>query len=162
MYNKNDIEIDNTDWLTYSMHEFKLLRHLTILFQENNTIDLIDQIDLDKILEDINKSTLNPILLFKRPPTKFPSAKLNPNIAIFLKLINDICKLLLKKRSPQNLTADENQVLDDLCKNKLIVIKASDKGGNVVVMENYHYRAMCQKILDNRSWYKSISARQIQ
>lgn len=48
------------------MREFKALRDLTILFHENNTIDLIDQIDFDKILDDINKSTLNPILLFKK------------------------------------------------------------------------------------------------
>ena len=102
MYNKNNTEIDTTDWSTYKMREFKALRDLTILFQENNTIDLIGQIDLDTILEDINKSTLNPISLFKKPSTKFPTSNLYPNVAIFLQAtVNDICKLHIEKFCPR-------------------------------------------------------------
>lgn len=38
-YAKNDIEIDTTDWFKYTMREFKALLDLTLVFQENNTID---------------------------------------------------------------------------------------------------------------------------
>lgn len=112
MYAKNESDIDITDWSAYSMKEFKALRDLTLLFQKNNTIDLIDQIDLDKILEDINKSTLNLITSFKKPSKKFPSPNINPNVSIFLKqTIRDICKLPLKKINPINLTVEENKAL---------------------------------------------------
>lgn len=30
----------------------------------------------------------------------------------------------------------------------------ADKGGNVVLVDTYQYKAMCPKILDNRSWYR--------
>lgn len=52
MYTKNKAVIDNTDWSSYSMREFKALRDITILFEENNTVDLTDQIDLDALLEE--------------------------------------------------------------------------------------------------------------
>lgn len=129
----------------------------SLLFQENSTIYLIDQIDLNKILEDINKSTLNPTTFFKKLLTKFPPPNINPNVAIFLKqTIRDICKLPLKKNNPTNLTVKENKALDNLHKNKSIIIKASDKGGNVFIMKNSHYKCMCLRILNISSWYKSI------
>lgn len=139
------------------MKEFRALRDLTLLFQENNTIDLIDQIDLDTILEDINKPTLNPTTLFKKSSSKFPSLNINPNAAIFLKqTIRDICRLPLKKNNSSNLTAEEYKALENLRKDKSIIIKASDKGGNVVIMNNFHYKLTCLKILNNSLWYKSI------
>lgn len=57
------------------MREFKALRDLTLLFQESNTSDLIDQLDLDKLFEEVNKSTQNPTSLFKKPSMKFPSVR---------------------------------------------------------------------------------------
>lgn len=38
-----------------------------------------------------------------------------------------------------------------------IIIKPSDKGGNIVVMSEVQNIGMCYKILKNRSWYKQIS-----
>lgn len=141
----------------YSMREFKALRDLTLLFEENNTVDLIDQIDLDVLLDDVNKSTQNPITMFKRPSTKFPPLNINAHVAIFLKqTIRDICKLPRTKSNPQNLTFEENQALASLCNNVTIVIKPSDKGGNVVLVDNQDYISMCQQILDNKDWYRNI------
>lgn len=65
-YEKSNIDIDTTDWSKYSMGEFKALRDLTLLFLESNTNDLIDQSDLDKLFEEVNKSTQNLITLFKK------------------------------------------------------------------------------------------------
>lgn len=133
-----------TDWSQCSMKEFKALRDLTLLFQENTTIDLINQIDLDKIFDEINKSTLNSITLFKKQSTKFSPININPNVAMFLKqTIRDVCQLPLRKNAPSNLNEAENQALRSLGENKSITIKASDKGGNIVVMDNAQYKQMC-------------------
>lgn len=43
-----------------------------------------------------------------------------------------------------------------MCNNASIVIKPSDKGGNVVLMDNQFYKSMCRKILNNKDWYRSI------
>lgn len=141
------------------MKECKALRDLTLLYQENNTVDLIDQIDLDALLQEADKSISNPTLMFKKASTTFPSSSINPNVAVFLKqTIHDICKLSQSKFKPRNLSYDENQVLHHLTKNSKIVIKPSDRGGNVVVMNNDDYTSMCLNILENREWYRQISA----
>lgn len=37
-----------------------------------------------------------------------------------------------------------------------IIIKPSDKGGNVVVMDKNAYISMCYKILENQDWYQQV------
>lgn len=69
---KNESEVDTTDWSDFSMKEFKALWDFTLLFQENNTIDLIDQIDLDQVLEESDITVTNPVLAFKKSSSKFP------------------------------------------------------------------------------------------
>lgn len=123
--------------------------------------------DLDVLLDDVNKSTHNPITLFKKPSTKFPpSAHESECRDLFktnkTKTLRDICKLPHTKTSSQNLTIDENEALELLCNNVTIVIKPSDKGGNVVLMDNQDYLRMCQRILDNKDWYRSIPAKLIE
>lgn len=48
--------------------------------------------------------------------------------------------------------------LESLRNNESIVIKLSDKGGNVH-MENHFYKSMCLKILNNKDWYRPIPAK---
>lgn len=43
----------------------------------------------------------------------------------------------------------------------MIMIKPSDKGGNIVVMDNNQYLNTCNKILSNRKWYSRISSTKI-
>lgn len=158
MYVQNNIETDTTDWSQDSMREFKALRDLTLLFQENNTVDLIDQIDLDELLKDIIHTKFHQYV--QKAITKFPPLNTNPSIMTFLKqTIRDICKLPRKKNNLQNLTIEENKALESLCNNVAIVIKPSDKAGNVVLMDNQDYKSMCQKILKNKDWYRSIPVR---
>lgn len=96
----SNTDIDTTDWSEYSMHEFKALQNLTLLFQESNTSDLIDQLDLDKLFEEVNKTTQNPITLFKKPSTKFLPLNTSPSVAMFLKQTKDICRLSCRKNNP--------------------------------------------------------------
>lgn len=55
------------------------------------------------------------------------------------------------------LSRDQLKSLKNLKTYEHLVIKASDKGSNVVVMEKEFYRSMCMSILENRDWYKNIS-----
>lgn len=48
------------------------LKELTLLYEENNTIDLIDQIDLDALLRGVDPPSYNPATMFKKASTKFP------------------------------------------------------------------------------------------
>lgn len=158
LHEKGNSDEDTVDWSTYSMREFKAPRDLTLLYQENNTFDLIDQIDLDTLLNDVGKSTQNPTTMFTKASTKFPPSNTNPNVTIFLKqTIWNICKLPRTKCNPHNLTSEENKALNSLSKNIRIVVKPFDKGGNVVIMDNQDYILMCLNILNNKDWYKQIS-----
>lgn len=97
-YAKNESEVDTTDWSELSMKEFKALWDLTLLFQENNTIDLINQIDLHRILEESDTTATNPTLAFKKSSYKFPPSNSNLNVSFFLKqMIRDLYKLPLNK-----------------------------------------------------------------
>lgn len=94
--------------------------------------------------------------MFKLSSTKFFPLNTNTSVAIFLKqTMRDICKLSRTKCNPQ-LTPEENEALKSLCKNVTIVVKPSDKGGNVVIMDNQDYILMCKKILNNTDGYKNI------
>lgn len=55
-----------------------------------------------------------------------------------------------------NLTDLDRQALISLTSQHQLTIKPSDKGGNIVVMNNDQYSTMCMKILSNKDWYKLI------
>ncbi|XP_077339255.1 uncharacterized protein LOC143983433 [Lithobates pipiens] len=163
LHAKNTTDTDITDWSRFSMREFKALRDLTLLYEENNTVYLIDQIDLEALLETADEPTRRIQHNFKKPSGKFPPLSLNSNIDIFVKLVaRDICKLSYRKSDPDNLNKEEAKALDMLTKNVNITTKPSDKGGNVVLMDNSDYVRMCQDILDNKEWYKVIPSKLIQ
>lgn len=65
-------------------------------------------------------------------------------------------RMPLTKCNPNNLTFEEN-AQNFLRKNSSIVVKPSDKGGNVVIMDNQDYVLMCLNILNNKNWYKKKS-----
>lgn len=48
------------------------------------------------------------------------------------------------------------EAISDLKNNHQLVIKQSDKGGNIVVMDTSHYEYMVMDILNNREWYRPI------
>ncbi|CAJ0945100.1 unnamed protein product [Ranitomeya imitator] len=55
-----------------------------------------------------------------------------------------------------NLTAKEREALDTLRKNDQLIIKPSDKGGNLVLMDHPEYRTMCTTILQDRTTYEVL------
>ncbi|CAJ0964821.1 unnamed protein product [Ranitomeya imitator] len=55
-----------------------------------------------------------------------------------------------------NLTNVEREALEALKGNDQVIIKASDKGGNLVIMDHKVYREMCYNILQDRSTYEIL------
>lgn len=60
-----------------------------------------------------------------------------------------------------NLTPSQQKALTNLIANTTLVIKPSDKGDNIVVMDMEQYQCMCMKLLLNKKWYKPISTARI-
>lgn len=58
--------------------------------------------------------------------------------------------------SASNLSKNLKQALHNLSFNKNIVIKPSDKGGNLVIMDTDQYERMCYDIILNKTWYRSV------
>lgn len=63
----------------------------------------------------------------------------------------------MRRDQPKNLSNSQFKVLQSLTSYDHLVIKASDKGGNVVILDRAHYKEMCLRLLNNKTWYKQIS-----
>ena len=57
----------------------------------------------------------------------------------------------------QNLTVEEKNSLKALSLNESIIIKPSDKGGSIVVMDKALYIAECDRQLSDRNYYSEVS-----
>lgn len=56
-----------------------------------------------------------------------------------------------------NLTSTQRAALNQMKERQDIIIKPSDKVGNLVKQTTEDYMAMCYRILENPSWYRRIS-----
>lgn len=54
------------------------------------------------------------------------------------------------------MTSEQTKALNELRNLSDVVIKASDKGGNIVLMDSCYYEKMCFDILRNADWYRPI------
>lgn len=98
----------------------------------------------------------------KKSSDKFPALGLNPNVLAFVRLTtNEIKNIKIKQNTSCNLSVLEHQTLQNLSSNSTITIKPSDKGGNIVVLDNEQYIQMCMKILNNRIWYSPVTTTKI-
>lgn len=71
-------------------------------------------------------------------------------------MTNEIEKLKLSVPLTHNLTKPQRQALKQLQTYAHLTFKLLDKGGNVVVLDNFQYKHMCLKLLNNPTWYKSV------
>ncbi|CAJ0951695.1 unnamed protein product, partial [Ranitomeya imitator] len=87
------------------------------------------------------------------PPTNDLSA-----VDVFVNLVtNEIMQLdKIKKRSVHNFTKAEMKSLCELEKDHDRIIKPSDKGGNVVVMDVPQYKEMCYALLNADMGYERL------
>ncbi|CAJ0929381.1 unnamed protein product, partial [Ranitomeya imitator] len=77
------------------------------------------------------------------------------NIDIFLRVVEDDLKKIgrLNGDTSPNLNSEEWEALEKLEKNDQIIVKSSDKGGNLVILDHQRYVGMCRSILDDRETY---------
>lgn len=140
--------------------EGQALDQLISLLEENDQADLIDRIDLPKTLEMVEKQSENPKTknsTLRKKSAFCPARSTNSNAAAFLNLVNrELDKLKIQTKNPTNLSANEAPALKQLSDNSSITIKASDKGGNVVILDNEKYIDMCNQILKNPNWYRRM------
>lgn len=66
-------------------------------------------------------------------------------------------KMVIPKQSVTNVSPALQQALVNLQLYDHLVITQSDKGGNLVIIDQNFYRDMCLSILNNPYWYQNIS-----
>lgn len=149
----------------FKLQELIALDNLIALLDENESPDLIDQIDLEQLLGRFDQSDLPqpPVQTFKKKSDKFPALNTNSNVLAFVKLThNEIRKINITSKKQHNLSPKEREALKSLASNSTITIKPSDKGGNIVILDNDQYVAICNNILSNQQWYCKISSSKIE
>lgn len=158
-----------------SIRECMVLRDFTLLYEESHPIetsdtselddslDLIDWIDLESLLADTKTSDTSPnSSSLKNKSSKFPSVHSNPNISSFVKCVTKTIEGIPHCGvAGSNLSTKHLEALSNLQNNLSLVIKPVDKGGNTVVMDQSDYCRMCMDILNNRDWYSPISETQL-
>lgn len=94
---------------------------------------------------------------YKPRSTTFPALQGNPNVWAFTQQVtNKIRKTKWKGLTQSNLTLAQKEALRSLQQETRVTIKPSDKGGNLVVMDNSQYESMVMKLLQNFEWYRKI------
>ncbi|XP_073448827.1 uncharacterized protein [Aquarana catesbeiana] len=108
--------------------------------------------------------TATPIvpLKFKAKSQKFPNLQTCPAVWAFLKqTTKQIEGMQFPKRTINNLSLAQQSALKNLMEKEDLVIKPSDKGGNVVLMNREDYINMCLHILNNQEWYQQVPAQKL-
>lgn len=78
---------------------------------------------------------------------------------VFLDLVpEDLQKVNWVANTIDNLSPDECQALKELQDAERLVIKPSDKGGNVVILSTEKYESEVQRLLSDNSTYKSLNS----
>ncbi|XP_073460898.1 uncharacterized protein [Aquarana catesbeiana] len=139
--------------------EIQALDNLVALLDENeleNPLTQENTHDPDRNM-DVIPTPHTQVCTLKNKSTLYPSPSSNPNAAAFLKLVStDINRMKNFPHPYSNFSRDERLALEALSRNHDVVIKPSDKGGNVVVMDSAQYTEMCMDILQNHEWYRPI------
>lgn len=71
----------------YSKKDFRMLKILNELLEESGPPDIIDSIDLEEILDGVERDTYNAQKNLKRHSQMFPSTHYYLNLTIFLKWV---------------------------------------------------------------------------
>lgn len=133
----------------FKMAEFRALRDLILLLDENENVDVPD--------DDIPVSITLPIKKFKLKSKNFPDLTTSPQAWAFLSsIIGDIKRLEISPRR-SNLTKIQLQTISKIQNHPDIVVTGADKEGNIVLMNRSFYENMCLKIVSNSDWYRPIS-----
>lgn len=90
----------------------------------------------------------------KQKSQTFLSLAINRNVSISESSVKEI-DISFVCRSPSSFSSEQKLALDSLKSYKHLTIKPSDKGGNIVVIDNTQYKFLCLKIF-NQFWYYQV------
>lgn len=139
--------------------DFRALRDLNLLLQESDFIEDLweEELDSGESEEEGGEPINYTAKKFKKKSRKFPPLNQNPAIALFVRQITREIEELVKQTTKNNLSPEHRHALKIIRNDMNITIKASDRGGNIVLMDNAKYERMCLNILNNTKCYKKIS-----
>uniref|UniRef100_A0A8C5Q9K2 Reverse transcriptase domain-containing protein n=1 Tax=Leptobrachium leishanense TaxID=445787 RepID=A0A8C5Q9K2_9ANUR len=111
------------------------------------------------LLEENEEPSQEMYKKFKNKSKYTPSFSEFSSIDLFVKLVTDeITKLeIIPWKKEQNLSREERTALRELKNEKTIEIKASDKGGNIVIMSKSNYKDMCLQIINDSEGYTLLT-----
>lgn len=122
--------------------ELQAIDNLIALLEESDlNPDLIDRIDIEHLLQKLDhvpSPTTNMTLQnVKKKSDKFPALGLNANVLAFFRLtISEIKNIKIKPYMNSNLSVPEYETLQNIFSNSTITIKPSEKGSNIVILDN--------------------------
>lgn len=137
----------------------KLFANNDLIRCEELGLDLSDIENMNILTELLSENKREPgqgpFIDLKRKSTRMPPPDEYNNLDVFLQVVSEElekvqthCPGLHYNRSRQ-----ETEALTRLEKNKNLIFKASDKGGNLVVLDHQQYIKMVQNILSDREYY---------
>lgn len=86
-----------------------------------------------------------------------PSLGKNKWLSMFLEMVQaDLGEIPWKQLGQDNLTPTERQALRELKEAKQVIIKRSDKGGNIVLMDDEDYEKEAKRLLGDTNTYLKI------
>lgn len=119
----------------YTMEEFRVLRDLIILLDENDHSDQTDH----SAASTSCQAKAAPAATFKCKSQRFPDLTTHPNIWPFLMgTVNDLKHMQITPKS-NNLTPAQIRATSQLQSHPDLEIKPADKGGNIVLMTKANY-----------------------
>ncbi|XP_075187500.1 uncharacterized protein LOC142258789 [Anomaloglossus baeobatrachus] len=106
----------------------------------------------------LHQGGFGPFTDLRAGSTKMPPGSDTTSVDIFLTLVErDLRKIPSKNRGMgSNLSEEEWTALEKLERDQNLIIKPSDKGGNLVIMDHKRYLEMCNAILNDKDTYEII------
>ncbi|PIO33735.1 hypothetical protein AB205_0155560 [Aquarana catesbeiana] len=151
-------------WKEMNINDIKALEDLMELWDEGH-IDETEYIEADLLqsgqVAAFPKLVPSPIMSLPKDYNlkshTFPTLQGNPSVWAFTQQVtNEIRKSKWKGLTQSNLTPAQKEALISLQQEMHLIIKPSDKEGNLIVMENSQYESMVMRLLQNRKWYRKI------
>lgn len=132
--------------------ELEALDALISLLQENEDSDLDTEMPSEQ-----TASTCSANLSIKS--VKMPPLSKHKSIEFFLAQVKrDLSKVNWKYRGIDNLSKEERKALKELEETPGIVIKGSDKGGNLVLLTEDQYGNEVLRLLGDKSTYRKLDS----
>uniref|UniRef100_A0A8C5LPP9 Reverse transcriptase domain-containing protein n=1 Tax=Leptobrachium leishanense TaxID=445787 RepID=A0A8C5LPP9_9ANUR len=120
--------------------------------------DYIHLENLLALLDECPPDSANFLIKFKQKTRFTPSFSDFSNLEVFVNLVTSEIESIKNKDLTweSNLSKSEQLALKELQDVRNIVIKQSDKGGNLVIMDRNDYIAMCMLHLNDKDGYRRL------